>query len=118
MAKAVAKKGDVIPIPGTTPYPPATSGAWIPMPVEYKTHKKLTIKGVETIYEASCKFMFVGVDPTPKPVNGDEEVVLKAQPTMLKDNDKDMLLMGDEEVGQYGNKLKVVAPNMLKTKPA
>ena len=116
MPKSVAKKGDVTLIPGTKFLSPAAGGVWAPQsPVKYGEHKKVKIKGVPAIFEASCTFKFVGVDPSGNVVQGDEKVELKAKKTKLTDSGKNMLVHGDEEKGDHGNTLKVVTTNLLKT---
>jgi hypothetical protein len=120
--KSIAVLNEVVPIPGTSPYPPATNGAWIPQAVEYVLHEKsLKVQGKASIVQARCKFMFVGVDTKPQPpvpVTGNEEVILDAKKTSLVIGGKGMLLAGDEKVGQFGNKLQVVTANLIKTQPA
>jgi hypothetical protein len=115
MGKAVALQGDVVAIPGQVPYPPAQSGAWVPTPVQMKTHSKLKVGGKAVIYEAECKFIFTGVDSSsgaPVAVSGNETVKLSAKSTKLQ---KKVLVQGDAMQGSYGNQLKVVATGKLAT---
>ena len=116
----IAVEGDVIAIPGTTPYPPAVSGAWIPGPVTHTSYSKVSVNGISVIYEASCTFTFTGVGPPPPPtgtpVSGTEDVTLSAGDTPVNGSQSSVLLDGDSETGTYGNQLQVVAPgNPAKT---
>lgn len=108
----IAVEGDVIPIPGTTPYPPAVSGAWIPGAVSYSSYDSVKSNGRAVIYEARCTFTFTGVGPPPpsNPVSGTEDVTLQAGSTSVNDSQSSVLLDGDSETGNYGNQLQVVAP--------
>ena len=106
----IAVEGDVIAIPGTTFYPPAVSGAWIPGPVTYSSYSKVSVNGVSVIYEAKCTFTFTGVDSVPAPVSGTEDVTLSASDTPVNGSQSSVLLDGDSETGTYGNQLQVVAP--------
>lgn len=108
----IAVEGDVITIPGTTPYPPAVSGAWVPGPVIYSSYPKVSVNGVGVIYEARCTFTFAGVGPPPpsSPVSGTEDVVLSAGDTAVNGSQSSALLDGDSKAGNYGNQLQVVAP--------
>ncbi|AOY59394.1 hypothetical protein [Desulfococcus multivorans] len=108
----IAVEGDVIAIPGTTPYPPAVSGAWVPGPVTCTGYSTVTVNGVGVIYEARCTFTFTGVGPTPpgNPVSGTEDVTLSAGDTAVNGSQSSVLLDGDSETGSYGNQLQVVAP--------
>jgi 3D (Asp-Asp-Asp) domain-containing protein len=115
MAKQVAVVGEVLAMPGTIPYPPATSGAWMAMPVQYSTDRKLTVGGRATIYAAECRFMFTGAAANGAPVNGQETVQLRAKSTKVRSAGPNVLVMGDSGNGAYGNKLQVVATNKLMT---
>jgi hypothetical protein len=106
----IAVEGDVIAIPGTTPYPPAASGAWIPGSVSYSSYSKVSVNGVSVIYEARCTFSFTGVDPSGSPVSGTEDVTLSASSTSVNASQSSVLLDGDSKSGTYGNQLQVVAP--------
>jgi hypothetical protein len=107
----IAVEGDVIAIPGTTPYPPAVSGAWIPGPVTYSAYSKVKVNGRGVIYEAKCTFTFSGVGPPPasSPVSGTEDVTLSAGSTAVNDGQDSVLLDGDSETGNYGNQLQAIA---------
>jgi hypothetical protein len=105
----IAVEGDVIAIPGTTPYPPAVSGAWIPGPVTYSSYSTVKVSSRAVIYEAKCTFTFTGVDSTPAPVSGTEDVTLSAGSTSVNDGQDSVLLDGDSESGNYGNQLQVIA---------
>jgi hypothetical protein len=108
----IAVEGDVIAIPGTTFYPPAVSGAWVPGPVTYSSYSSVSVNGVSVIYEAKCTFTFTGVGPPPPsaPVSGTEDVTLSAGDTSVNGAQSSVLLDGDSETGTYGNQLQVVAP--------
>jgi uncharacterized Zn-binding protein involved in type VI secretion len=114
----IALDGDVIAIPGTVPYPPAVSGAWIPGPVIYTSYPNVKSNGRPVIYEARCTFTFTGVGPAPanNPVSGTEDVTLQASSTSVNDGQSSVLLDGDSETGSYGNQLQVIAPmNPIRT---
>jgi hypothetical protein len=108
----IAVEGDVIAIPGATPYPPAVSGAWIPGPVTYTSYSKVAVNSVGVIHEARCTFTFTGVGPPPanNPVSGTEDVTLSAGDTAVNGSQSSVLLDGDSETGSYGNQLQVIAP--------
>jgi hypothetical protein len=108
----IAVEGDVIAIPGTSPYPPAVSGAWIPGPVSYSSYPNVSVNGVSVIYEARCTFTFTGIGPSPanSPVSGTEDVSLSASSSSVNASQSSVLLDGDSKSGSYGNQLQVVAP--------
>ena len=106
----IAVEGDVIAIPGTTPYPPAVSGAWIPGSVIYSSYSKVKINGRVVIYEAKCTFTFTGVDSSPAPVSGTEDVTLSASNTNVNNGQNSVLLDSESKTGNYGTQLQVVAP--------
>jgi hypothetical protein len=115
MGKAVAVQGEVFAIPGAMPYPPAQSGVWTALPVQVKAYPKLKVRGKGVIYEAECKFMFVGIQTTPSgpvPVNGQETVKLTGKRSKLQ---KKVLMQGDMMQSSYGNQLKVISMSKLKT---
>lgn len=105
----IAVEGDVLAIPGTIPYPPAVSGAWIPGPVTYSVYSKVKVNGRAVIYEAKCTFTFAGVASPPAPVSGTEDVTLSASSTSVNDGQNSVLLDGDNKTGNYGNQLQAVA---------
>ena len=115
MGKQVAVEGDVQAIPGTTPYSGAANGTWTAMPVQYVSYSQLTVSGKAVIYEAKCRFLFSGANPSGAPVVGQEEVKLAAQTTKLQGSLSQVLVTGDSANGQYGNQLKVNAANKLGT---
>jgi len=107
----IAVEGDVVAIPGVTPYPPAVTGAWIPGPVTYASYSQVKSNGRAVIYEAKCTFTFTGTGPTPpgNPVSGSEDVTLSAGSTAVNDGQNSVLLDGDSETGTYGNQLQTIA---------
>lgn len=115
MTKSAAKIGDVLATPGTSPFIPPASGAWMPGAIVHTADTKLTSAGVALIHQAECTFIFVGTDPMGVPVMGTEKVVLPAQKTKLTGSGKPFLVEGDKQQGPHGNKLEVVAANKLKT---
>ncbi len=116
MGQAVAVEGDVKATPGFTPYPPADSGTWTARPVEYQTYDKFKIKELPVVYQAKCKFTFLGVNSASgATVSGEETVELQAQQTKLQKGQNKVLVDGDMAIGAYGNKLKVVAIQKLTT---
>ncbi len=108
----IAVEGDVIATPGTTPYPPAVSGAWIPGSVIYSSYSKVKINGRVVIYEAKCTFTFTGVTSSTPPVavSGTEDVTLSTSRTSVNNGQNSVLLDGDSKTGNYGNQLQVAAP--------
>lgn len=114
----IAVEGDVNAIPGTIPYAPAVSGAWVQGPISYMSYAKLKVNGRNVIYEARCTFTFTGVGPPPTsaPVSGSENVTLSAASTAVNGGQSSVLLHGDSKIGTYGNQLQVIAPtNPAKT---
>lgn len=115
MGKQVAVVGDVEAIAGKTPYSGAANGSWTAMPVQYSSYSKLTVGGKAVIYEAECRFLFSGANPSGAPVVGQEVVKLTAQTTKLQSSLSNVLVTGDSANGKYGNQLKVNATNKLQT---
>ncbi|PSB34405.1 hypothetical protein [Stenomitos frigidus] len=112
MGKSIALQGEVVAIPGAMPYPPAQTGAWMPLPIQVKAYPKLKVGGRAVIYEAECRFMFTGANATGAPVSGHETVKLTAKRTKLQ---KKVLVQGDMMQSPYGNQLKVVTMSKVKT---
>lgn len=108
----IAVEGDVIATPGTIPYPPAVTGAWIPGSVSYSSYSKVKSGGRAVIYEAKCTFTFTGATAPPPstPVSGTEDVTLTASSTSVNDGQNSVLLDGDSKTGNYGNQLQAIAP--------
>ena len=115
MGKKVAVVGEVQAIAGTIPYSGAVNGSWNAMPVQYSSYSKLTVGGKAVIYEAECRFLFNGANPSGAPVVGQEVVKLIAQTTKLQGSLSNVLVTGDSANGQYGNQLKVNATKKLET---
>lgn len=114
----IAVVGNVIPTPGSSPYPPADTGAWIPGPVIYQSYASVKSNSIPVIYQAQCVFTFVGTKSTPGgpvPVSGSETVTLRAGTTAVNGMQNSVLLDGDSEEGSYGNKLRVQASSMIST---
>jgi hypothetical protein len=114
MGKSVALEQDVVTIPGSMLYHPATSGTWVALSVKVKAYPKLKLGGSGVIYEAECTFTFAGVGPAPanSPVNRQETVTLTAKQTKLQ---KRVLVQGDAMQSSYGNQLKIVTTSKVKT---
>lgn len=110
MGKKVAVEGDVKATPGTTPFPPADSGAWAAGPVVDTPRPKLASGGKKALSQSMCTFTFTGTQSTPGgpvPVSGTEVVTLAAKKTKLTAGGN-VLLDGDNQQGVYGNKLQAV----------
>lgn len=111
MGKKAAVEGDVKATPGTTPFPPADSGAWSAGPVTDTPYPKLSSGGKKTLSQSMCTFTFTGTQSTPNgpvPVSGTEMVTLVAKKTKLTAGGN-LLLDGDNQQGVYGNKLEATA---------
>ncbi|MEE8058706.1 MAG: hypothetical protein V3T17_12885 [Pseudomonadales bacterium] len=116
MTKPIAVSGNVIATPGTTPFSPADSGAWVAQPVQEIPYPKLKIGGKNALQKVICVFQFAGVQSASgAPVSGVETVILEPQKTAVKHSGQTMLLDGDKKDGQYGNKLQAIAFGKMKT---
>ncbi|WP_185234467.1 hypothetical protein [Teredinibacter franksiae] len=112
MGKKIGVEGDVLATPGTSPYPPADNGAWAPGKVSETSCATVASGGKKGLLKATCTFNFTGTQTTPNgpvPVSGSETVTLEAKASTLTSAGKVLLLDGEEQAGNYGNKLKVVA---------
>ena len=116
MGKPIVVTGEVIAIPGTTPFAPADSGAWAALPLQEIPYMKIKIGGKNALQKVIGLFQFNGVQSaTGAPVVGMETVVLEPRQTTVKEGGKPMLLDGDEKQGQHGNKLQALAFGKMKT---
>jgi hypothetical protein len=109
MGKKAAVEGDVKATPGTTPFAPADSGAWVAGPVVDTPYPKLSSGGKKTLSQSMCTFTFTGVQSASgAAVSGTEVVTLAAKKTKLTAGGN-LLLDGDNQQGVYGNKLQATA---------
>lgn len=117
MGKQVVIDGEVSATPGTTPLKPADKGLWSAGPVTTTPYQKLLAggRGKNTISQAKCTFTFAGTDSKSNnaPVSGTEVVTLVAKQTKLTSGGS-VLVSGDEEQGQHGNKLHAKASERQK----
>lgn len=101
----------------TPPSPPCSSGAWTPGPVVYTYANKIAVDGNKVVTKAECTFTWAGSPPPPGCKVADiSTVTLNPGTTILKDNNTDLLVMGDTASDSYGNTLTVVPGSNTKLK--
>lgn len=117
MAENVAVQGEVSATAGSINAELDTNktGQWNAGPVVDTFYNHLTIDGTPIIYESTCTFTYTGgtTGTAPAPVVAvvvpPETVTLTAGSTVLQSGLNKVLLDGDEEQSNYGNKLSVSA---------
>lgn len=111
---SIACEGDVQATPGSTPFPPAVSGAWSAGTVQYTSYSNHTVQGDAVIWQALCTFNFSGTGPPPAaaPVAGVSAVTLTAKSEKYLPANK-VLVNGDSIQDVYGNTLKVSSARTL-----
>ncbi|MGB3673425.1 MAG: hypothetical protein WA988_03185 [Candidatus Nanopelagicales bacterium] len=117
VAKKVAVEGDTTATVGTMPFTGADTGTWTAGTIEESAYPKLRCAGTPVIWEATCKFSFIGTGPPPvKPtIKGDETVTVTATTNLINKTQHSVLVGGASSVGKYGNKLQISATGPLTT---
>jgi hypothetical protein len=119
MPARVGVRGEVQTTNGATPPETGVGGAWAAGTVNYQTYGHLKVGGTPVIYEATCKFTWSGGNQkadSSKPHDPvDSTVTLTAKTKRLQKGANNVLVHGDSEQDQYGNKLQVNATGPLRT---
>jgi hypothetical protein len=113
--KPVAVASDVSATAGTGLVDGADSGTWTPGPVQCQSHAKLQIGGAETVWQATCNYVFSGLSSSGVGVPGASSVTLTASATKLQGGGSNVLRDGDENSDEFGNKLSVSASGKLQS---
>jgi len=121
--KSAAIQEDVIATPTTAAQVPpgampSSGGQWKAGEIIFKAHQKIKVDGQPVIYEAQCVFTYSGGKTTegtadfPTPVL--DTVSLIAKKNKLREDQNYVLLDGDSQSSQFGNKLEIKSKRKLK----